>query len=91
MIATFLGLTSGQLGQAGLALLVAVVGYILHRKSNHIEVKVDGQMTMLVSRIAQLESRLGLHGVPIPPALPVAEVLAAATAAHELGKIGNGV
>jgi hypothetical protein len=88
---TLLGLTETEYGQAALGVLVAVIGYVLHRKSTHIEVKVNGQMTMLVARIAQLESRLSLHAVPIPAALPVVEVLAAASAAQELGKISNGV
>ena len=86
----FLGVSSTEAGQAALGVLVAVIGYVLHRKSNHIEVKVDGQMTMMVSRIAQLETRMGEHAVPIPPALPASEQLAAATAAQELGKIANG-
>ena len=83
-----LGLTSSEIGQACLGTLVALVGYILHRKSGHIEVKVNGQMSVMVSRITQLEERLSTHGVTIPPAPPPAEILAATAAVQELGKNG---
>ena len=81
---------SSELSSAGIAILVALVGYVLHRKSNHIEVKVNGQMTMLLARISQLEEKMSAHGVTVPAAIPPAELLANATAAQELGKLTNG-
>ena len=81
---------SSEFSSAGLAILVALVGYVLHRKSNHIEVKVDGQMTTLTLRIAQLEEKMTLHGVAVPAAPPATQLLAEAAATVELGKINGG-
>jgi hypothetical protein len=78
-----------QLETGGVAVVVALVGFILHRKANHIEVKVNGQMTMLLTRVAQLELKMAAHGVPVPPPATPAEQLATAGIAAALGKING--
>lgn len=60
-------LSSSQYGQALLAILVAVVGFVLNRKANKIHVLVNSRMTDAVDRIAALEHKLGLEpGEAIP-------------------------
>jgi hypothetical protein len=79
IVAAFLSGT--EYGQAAIAVLVAVVGYMLNRKSNQIHVLVNQRMTdamlqikdqqiALVAqdhRIAMLESALGLEPGAHPP------------------------
>jgi hypothetical protein len=81
--AVIVGVLSGnEYGQAGLAVLVAVVGFLLNRKSNQIHVLVDGRLSNALeqirlqnltidaqgTRVAALESALLLtHGAPVPP------------------------
>lgn len=66
MIATFLGVTSTEYGQAGLAILVAVVGYVLHRKSHQIQVLVNGRLDQALARIDQLEAAIRENGHAVP-------------------------
>jgi hypothetical protein len=58
-----------EAGQAGLALLVAVIGYLLNRKANQIHVLVNSQMVTALARIDALEKKLGLspgEAIPAP-------------------------
>lgn len=56
------------LGHAALAILVAIVGFILNRKANKIHVLVNSRMTKALKRIAQLEEIVeATPGVEVPP------------------------
>jgi hypothetical protein len=63
--------TSGEIGQAALAILVAVIGYILHRKAHKIEVIVNGRTSQLIARVDQLEQILSQNGHSLPPNPPL--------------------
>ena len=61
-------ITSTEIGQALIAILVAVVGYVLHRKGEQIHVLVNSRLDEALGRIESLEDRLGLEpGEPLPP------------------------
>jgi hypothetical protein len=68
VVAAFVTQTS--VGDSALAILVAVIGYFLHRKSSHIEVMVNGRMTALLTRVDQLEAAIRSNGHVVPPAPP---------------------
>jgi hypothetical protein len=57
MVAAFF-VTATEVGQALIAVLVAVIGYVLHRKSSHIEVMVDGRMTSALAEITELRTEV---------------------------------
>jgi hypothetical protein len=59
-----------SIGQALLAVIVAVIGYVLHHKANRIEVMVNGRTTDLVARVAQLEKVIVENGHAIPASPP---------------------
>ena len=64
-------LTANEVGQALLAVLVAGIGYTLHRKEREIHFLVNSQMTEALSRIKALEEKLGLSpGEAIPTDQP---------------------
>ena len=67
ILAPFLGLTSTEIGQAGLAILVAVIGYMLHHKAHKIEVLVNGRFDKALKRIDQLEAAIRKNGNEVPP------------------------
>lgn len=60
------GVTEAELGQAALALLVATVGYFLHRKTHKIEVLVNGRFNKALERIDQLEKAIRANGHEVP-------------------------
>jgi hypothetical protein len=45
-------------GQAGLAVLVLIVGYVLHRKEREIKVLVDGRLDEALQEIKSLQDKL---------------------------------
>jgi hypothetical protein len=51
----------------GLAVLVALIGYLLDRRGRRIEVVVNGRYDKLVARTVQLEQELQALGHPVPP------------------------
>lgn len=67
IVATFLGVTSTEYGQAGLGLLVAVVGYVLHHKTHQVQVLVNGRLDVALARIDQLEQAIRENGHTVPP------------------------
>lgn len=67
MIIATAWVTKTAIGQAGLAVLVAGIGYALNKKAKQIHVLVNSQMNTALTRIAALETKLGLSpGEPIP-------------------------
>lgn len=73
MIATFIGVTSNEAGQGLLAILVSVVGYLLHRKSHEIQVLVNGRLDIALARIDQLEAAIRANGHTVPAGTLVLE------------------
>ena len=66
MLATVLSAT--EIGQGLIGILVAGVGYALHRKSEQIHVLVNSRLDDALGRIAALEHKLGLEpGEAVPP------------------------
>lgn len=68
-------MTSAQVGQAMLGLLVAGVGFILNRRAKQIHVLVNSRLDQALQRISSLESKLGLspgEPIPAPPILTTA-------------------
>lgn len=60
-------LSTTELGQFILAVILLVVGFILNRKSNQIHVLVNSRLEDALTRIKHLEEKLGLSkGEPIP-------------------------
>lgn len=66
--ANLLGIDQTEIGQAILAILVAVVGYLLHRKAHQIQVIVNGRTDALMARVLQLEQAIRSNGSHVPPA-----------------------
>lgn len=63
------------LGQAAIGVLVAVIGYLLNRKVKEVHVLVNAQMNAALTRIAELEKKLGLtSGEAIPTAAVVTAI-----------------
>lgn len=56
-----------ELLTAGLAVLVAVVGYTLNRKTKQIHVLVNSRMAAVVARVEQLEKLIrATPGIEVP-------------------------
>ena len=66
MLAAVFGVTSTEIGQAALGLLVALVGYFLHRKTSKIDVIVNGRFNKALERIDQLEATIRENGHEVP-------------------------
>lgn len=62
MIATVLGITSTELGQALIAILVAVIGYVLHRKERQIHVLVNARLDDALGEIKALKREVNALG-----------------------------
>lgn len=61
-------ITGVQVGQAIIATIIAVVGWLLKRQGSQIHVLVNARLTEALDRITLLETRLGLKpGEPVPP------------------------
>ena len=74
IVAVVLGVTTTEIGQALLGVLVAVIGYALHNKAHKIEVLVNGRFNKALERIDQLEAAIRQNGHEVPPGtLTVAE------------------
>lgn len=62
-----LAVTLGELETAGLAVMVAIIGYLLDRRSRDIQVIVNGRYDSLVARTVQLEQAMREVGHEPPP------------------------
>lgn len=61
-----------SVGQLAVGVLVALVGYVLNRRTKHIYVAVNGRMTSALARITALEALEQLHPGQV---LPIAAVV----------------
>jgi hypothetical protein len=50
-------LTAG--GQAALAIIVAVIGFLLNKRSKEIQVNVDGRLTTTLEEVGELKKQVG--------------------------------
>lgn len=63
--------------RAGIVALISAIGYLLDRRSKRIEkrserieIAVNGNLSTAIERIAQLTAVLDRHSLPVPPAPP---------------------